>query len=88
MGVLRDELRAIGSMDTTRVKRLFELMGLQLALGVSSDVGMKKGHAVRFRQHVQVVQKQASATPSSSAGDGWRHAAFASIDADADADGR
>ena len=41
IGVLRDELRAIGSLDTTRVKRLFEIMGLQLALVV---IGATQGH--------------------------------------------
>ena len=51
MGVLRDELRAIGSMDTTRtrIKRLFELMGLQLALVViGATQGIGKGDLPRI----------------------------------------
>ena len=49
MGVLRDELRAIGSMDATRVKRLFEIMGLQLALVViGATQGIKKGDLPRI----------------------------------------
>ena len=49
MGVLRDELRAIGSIDATRVKRLFEIMGLQLALVViGATQGIKKGDLPRI----------------------------------------
>ena len=34
IGNIRDELRALGSLDASRIKRLFEIMGIQLALVV------------------------------------------------------
>ena len=42
IGVLRDELRALRSLDATRVKRLFEIMGIQAALviiGATQGIG-------------------------------------------------
>jgi len=36
IAIIRDELRALGSLDASRIKRLFEIMGIQLALVVVS----------------------------------------------------
>ena len=49
IGALRDELRALSSMDTTRIKRIFELMGFQLALVViGATQGIGKGDLPRI----------------------------------------
>ena len=49
IGALRDELRALSSMDNSRIKRLFELMGFQLALVViGATQGIGKGDLPRI----------------------------------------
>ena len=49
IGIIRDELRALGSLDATRVKRLFEIMGIQLALVVvGATQGLGRGDMPRI----------------------------------------
>jgi len=49
IGALRDELRALSSMENSRIKRLFELMGFQLALVViGATQGIGKGDLPRI----------------------------------------
>ena len=49
IGNIRDELRALGSLDASRVKRLFEIMGIQLALVVvGATQGLGRGDMPRI----------------------------------------
>ena len=49
IGIIRDELRALGSLDASRTKRLFEIMGIQLALVVvGATQGIGRGDMPRI----------------------------------------
>ena len=49
IGIIRDELRALGSLDASRIKRLFEIMGIQLALVVvGATQGLGRGDMPRI----------------------------------------
>ena len=49
IGIIRDELLALGSLDASRTKRLFEIMGIQLALVVvGATQGIGRGDMPRI----------------------------------------